>query len=53
MKSEKIGPTFSSFNALPAKITKWLIVLPGGICLVVFHNSKGAFCIWTKSLNKK
>ena len=35
LRIEKIGPTFSSFNVMPAKITKksLRIVLPGEICL--------------------
>ena len=46
LKLEKIGPTFSSLNAMPAKITNKF----NGQCTLmkfvwyVLHNSAGSFC---------
>ena len=36
LKLEKIGPTFSSFNVMPQKVTKILLwsVLPNKICFM-------------------
>ena len=53
LKLEKIWPTFSSFNAMPAKkITKKLsrLVFPDKICWYLFHKCIGAFCVWLKVL---
>ena len=40
MKLEKVGLDFSSFNAMPAKITKknllWSVLDPDEICLTSF-----------------
>lgn len=50
---EKVGPTFWSFTAVAAKITKkalWL-VLRGRIVSYLPHNFIGAFCVWSKALS--
>ena len=55
LKLEYAGPTFSSSNAMPGKITKkilaWL-VLPVEICLISSSNSSGAFCAWLKAVSE-
>ena len=51
LKLEKFGPTFSSFEAMAAKITRnvFSLVLSD---LYFLPNSTGAFCVWVKALLK-
>ena len=56
LKPEKAGPTFSSFDAMPAKIT-WKITMVSLLSYnfvslwYLLHNSTGAFCVWVKTLS--
>ena len=54
LKLEKTGPTLSSFNAMPAKMTKNYF----GQCFLIhfsvwyfLHNFTGAFCVWVNALS--
>ena len=50
LKLEKAGPTFSSFNAMIAKITK--VSAPCTKFVWYFlQNSTGGFCVWWKVLS--
>ena len=56
MKLKKVRPTFSSFNAMPVKITKQLIIMVGAPWSNLFDiffitDSTGAFCVWVKALS--
>ena len=46
LKREKVGPTFSSFNAMPAIL--WL-VFPDEIYLIsLFTTLQVTVCVWSK-----
>ena len=52
LKFEKVGSTFSSFNAMLAKIAQkllWLVFLGKNLFDIFFINSTGVFCVWEKA----
>ena len=50
-RAPNIGPTFSRFHAMPAKVAKKLLCLflPVEICLTCSHKSTELFCVWEKT----
>ena len=52
LKLEKVGPTISSFNAMPTKITKNYYVKCSPMKFVWYHlhNPTGAFCVEAKTV---
>ena len=49
-KHENVGPTFSSFNAVPAKITKnikWFVLLDAFFSLTLLEHC----FVWVKALS--
>ena len=52
LKLEKVGPTISSFNAMPTKITKNYYVKCSPMKFVWYHlhNPTGAFCVEAKAV---
>ena len=52
LKLEKVGPSISSFNAMPTKITKNYYVKCSPMKFVWYHlhNPTGAFCVKAKAV---
>jgi len=52
LKLEKVGPTISSFNAMPTKITKnyYIKCPPMKFVWYHLHNPTGAFCVKAKAV---
>ena len=52
LKLEKIAPTFSGFNAMPAKLSKKLILLvlsDKNLCDIFFLTLQEDFSVWVKA----